>query len=1787
MKTNHKTQSVAAACGLFTNVVLRLAVMLALLASISLAQAGLFVKTNNVDNLNLATSWTNNAAPGAADIAQWDSTVTDPNNTTNTLGASTTWAGIKILNPAGPVTIITNSGGNTLTLGAGGIDMSSATADLTMSNNVTLPDRTVQTWSVPSGRTLSLQGAFTRSGGAVMNINGDGIINIAAGTASSMLAYGLINGTDVAAWDANKNVSSVSSVIGYISNPSTGVPSSQYMDMTAAIGATGNDWYTSGSTTYYPRVLRFNTPQGSRNYWQLFGHSNILLNGNGGAQTILVTTNVGACDVILTGDGSGGASIGMRQTSGGSEFIFDQENTAGSLYINLGFSIKNQLAGNMLTKRGAGRVVVNTDLWYPGPTRILEGELQLNGINQDRSVITINSGATLSGAASISTGYVTNSGTLWPGNNGVGAMTVASNLTLNANSSLKFYSSTVSATNTAALLNLNDNFTVNGAVSVSIAAAGAAVGQYPLLHWTNAISADTFTNFSLVALPLRTSGYLSNNVANNSIDLVVTNVNEPVSWAVGNGNWDANGTANWLDTLSAVTAYQQVGPLGDAVLFGDTASGASPITVTLNTAVTPATVTVNNPTKDYIISGGGSIAGGGVLTKTGAGALSLQTANLFSGGINLNGGVVNFNTISNLGAGAISFGGGTLQYVSGNVEDISVRSVTFNAGGGTINDGGGTIIFANPVGNNGAGGLTKAGAGSLTLTGTNQYAGNTVVSGGTLALAASTFISNSAAIIVQGGAVLDTATSGAGLTLSGNPAQTLAGVGTVSGTVTAPTGATISPAANSVYGTLTLANDLTVSGSTLALDVSTTNSDRLVVTGSLSLNSGTLQLQVGNVLTNGVYKLIQYGTLATGAGSSGNLALTGFAQTGQSATLSDATPGEIDLIVGESASDVISWSGTGGTWDVAGTADWLLGGATPWAYTNGDLVTFDDTGLANPYVVLPSALLPGSVTVSNNASAYTFADGTGTGGGKISGSASLVKDGANTLILQTANNNTGPTTIKNGTVQVGNGGSGDIGTGNITNNGALVFYQGDGNVHIVAGQVAGTGTLTQQGSSTVVLAKGGSYSGPTTISSGALQLGNGGAASLPSGVITNNGTLILNSTGTVALANNLTGSGALVQAGTSTATITGNLTYQGNTYISNGVVKLTANNQIPDANSVSGSTGWLILDGGGTAGAFDLNGFNETINALSGLAGTVNGMITNSSTSTATTNVLTVLNAVSTAYNGQIAGHAPGAGAQIGLLVTGPATLTLNPATNNTFSGGIVVSNSSLAFGNVANGSLYAPGTGPITLLGTNANLYLAGSGGSTTPTYAASTNIIILPAGQTASIYGPSRGAVGNRLLGAGTLYYNSTYVRGSISGDWSAFTGQIILSGNATGGNIGLNTIIGFPNAFVTLNTNVALYGTVSGTPTIPIGALAGGDGSTQIESTSSGNAGGATAIFAIGGLNASTTYSGRMVDSVGLLKVGTGTFTLDGGASLVTNITTPDSINYYTNVSAGTNLVVYTGSTVVSNGVLALTLPVILTNSTSVTLAAAAAVLDASAMGYVSNQYDADGITITNAMNVTNSLFEVVSGQRFNGIGTLIGSLQADAGSTLNPGNTTGVLTTGTGTGVLNVTGNAAILGAVNLRLNRTNSVNADEIAAASFAIDAGATLLVTNIGPAFQGGEVFHLFNHPVTFTPANITLPTVSSPLSLSNNLAIDGTIVVLGTLVNTNPPPLISSFNGTTLSLSWPTNAGWTLQQQTNSLSTGLGTNWVDVPGSTSQTSTNITIDPARPTVFYRLKYVP
>jgi autotransporter-associated beta strand protein len=137
------------------------------------AQAQIF-KTNNSDALNLGTSWVAGTAPGSGDVATWDATVATAANCTNTLGGAVTWGGILVSNPVVAVKVLTNL------LAAGtGISVGSAGITLTNSANLWLaPALTAtadQNWTIGSGRTLTLGEAsriITIASGNNVTING-------------------------------------------------------------------------------------------------------------------------------------------------------------------------------------------------------------------------------------------------------------------------------------------------------------------------------------------------------------------------------------------------------------------------------------------------------------------------------------------------------------------------------------------------------------------------------------------------------------------------------------------------------------------------------------------------------------------------------------------------------------------------------------------------------------------------------------------------------------------------------------------------------------------------------------------------------------------------------------------------------------------------------------------------------------------------------------------------------------------------------------------------------------------------------------------------------------------------------------------------------------------------------------------------------------------------------------------------------------------------------------------------------------------------------------------------------------------------------------------------------------------------------------------------------------------------------------------------------------------------------------------------------------------------------
>jgi autotransporter-associated beta strand protein len=123
--------------------------------------------------------------------------------------------------------------------------------------------------------------------------------------------------------------------------------------------------------------------------------------------------------------------------------------------------------------------------------------------------------------------------------------------------------------------------------------------------------------------------------------------------------------------------------------------------------------------------------GAGGLTKLGAGTLTLTSFNTFTGAVNFNEGLIKAAVLNNLGTGsALNFDGGGLQFDG--VFDISLRSVTFLAGGATLDTQDNNIILGSGIGNGGAGGLTKNGAGTLQCTGEVSYDGATVINEGVL-----------------------------------------------------------------------------------------------------------------------------------------------------------------------------------------------------------------------------------------------------------------------------------------------------------------------------------------------------------------------------------------------------------------------------------------------------------------------------------------------------------------------------------------------------------------------------------------------------------------------------------------------------------------------------------------------------------------------------------------------------------------------------------------------------------------------------------------------------------------------------------------------------------------------------------------------------------------------------------------------------------------------------------------------------------------------------------------------
>ena len=521
---------------------------------------------------------------------------------------------------------------------------------------------------------------------------------------------------------------------------------------------------------------------------------------------------------------------------------------------------------------------------------------------------------------------------------------------------------------------------------------------------------------------------------------------------------------------------------------------------------------------DGIANGG---AASGVINVDSGGIL--QAGRIVSGGgsgaaLNLNGGILEAtNSYSSDSSGPYA------TFISG----FSAGQVTLLSGGGTIDTGTLSVTVASPIG--GSGGLTKIGSGILTLNTGNSYSGGTTISAGTLAIGPGAGASIFDTGAVQDNGVFDIST------------QTVNQyIGDLSGTGTVALGS---------YGlVITETGDTTFSGSIVDGGIGGGTGGSFVKEGS-----GTLTLTGSNSYTGGTG--VEIGTLAvTGAGAeinSPNAQILVANISGDNGTLLISNGGQVsngNAYVGNQAGSNgsvtvtgVNANGTASAWNSTGALYVGLSGTGTLTVSNGGQVTTQTGLVVGAYNSGSMSILSGGQVTSSSTSQVTNLQI----GANAGSSGSVLVDGV------------GSTWVANGSLYVGNGGSGTL---TVQNNGlvqsgivTLAANGGTGLLNLSSGGVLAAPQVVQGlGSNATINFNGGilratanSNDFISNFSSGEVTLQSGG------GTIDSNGN-------TITVNTNLVGVGGLTKAGAGTLTLTSNNVYAGPTTISNGALSVNS-----------------------------------------------------------------------------------------------------------------------------------------------------------------------------------------------------------------------------------------------------------------------------------------------------------------------------------------------------------------------------------------------------------------------------------------------------------------------------------------------------------------------------------------------------------------------------------------------------------------------------------------------------
>ncbi len=449
-----------------------------------------------------------------------------------------------------------------------------------------------------------------------------------------------------------------------------------------------------------------------------------------------------------------------------------------------------------LTKSGAGTLTLGGANTYTGASAVNEGALRINGSVAGGA--TAASGGTLGGTGTIAgTTTVSSGGILAPGAS-VGTLTTGG-LSLDAGSLLNFEFG--AGVNDRVISTVANGLTINGgAVSLlqeNSATAFASAGVFNLLQFAGSVQGTGVGALS-VANPETGFAYAFGTSGNN-VTLTITATSTVANWVTNGGgswntgaNWSTNPTipnavgdsARFLTQLgvpatvtldgaktvggvsfASANGYTIAAGSGGALTFSNNGATAAQLNSTQGSHTISAGAQLSSNLTAQIEAGSqvtmsGAVNGTGGVTMAEAGTLVLSNAaNGYGGGTTINAGAVEFAALGSLGSGNVTLNGGALRYAAGNTADISSKTVTLGASGGTIDTNGNNVSYANAIGNSGTGGLTKAGAGKLTMTVDNAYSGPTSVTGGSLVVTTNGQLGDvnvGAALNLSGGGTLET-----------------------------------------------------------------------------------------------------------------------------------------------------------------------------------------------------------------------------------------------------------------------------------------------------------------------------------------------------------------------------------------------------------------------------------------------------------------------------------------------------------------------------------------------------------------------------------------------------------------------------------------------------------------------------------------------------------------------------------------------------------------------------------------------------------------------------------------------------------------------------------------------------------------------------------------------------------------------------------------------------------------------------------------------------------------------